>query len=214
MNLSKQVVAIIGGSFNPVHLGHVDLAKVILEKKLADLVAFMPCINHNFGKHLIGWHHRVNMLTYAISDNPNIYTFGFEKNNKLDGKTFNIIQKLKKSEYGAIYDFKYVIGMDCALDMNKWHRGTELMKAIPFIIFTRDGYESPENAWFHEQPHIFLDRLKTLDISSTKVKSLIQQYYCGTVEENIILEYLDEKVFRYIRMNNLYDVVEHRKVDS
>lgn len=200
---NKRTVALIGGSFNPPHKGHIQLGQSIFDLNMADTVAFMPCNDHAFGKKLIDGGRRIDMLRMALKGD-HMCTFSFEIENRTDGKTFNTVKKLFSSSYGGMYDFKYVIGLDCALEIEKWYKWNELINTVPFIVFPRNGYVAPKNAWFNKSPHLFLKDLHIQNTSSSEIRKLIQQFYCGNIDRERILEHVDERVFKYIITKNLY----------
>lgn len=75
--MKKTTIGILGGSFNPIHLGHIQLADKLLELKVVDIVAIMPCYKHNFNKSLISEDDRCVMIETTISHNKNICLFKY-----------------------------------------------------------------------------------------------------------------------------------------
>ena len=61
-------VGLFGGSFNPIHNGHLNIIKNILERDVVDEIWVIPCAEHAFNKDLIDAEHRVKMIGLAISD--------------------------------------------------------------------------------------------------------------------------------------------------
>lgn len=202
----KQIVAIIGGSFNPIHNGHVDLGLYILKHNLADKVFYMPCYNHAFGKNLLSGKVRIDMIDKSIEDYENMFSFPFEIENGYHCNTYNTINKLYEKYQDSPYIFKYVLGLDCALYIHNWNDWEDLTNLIPFIVFSRKGYTTDLNQWFNKEPHIFVfdEDSDIPDVSSSNIKNLIKYFYCGRVKENIILDNINPKVFEYIKNNNLY----------
>lgn len=211
--MKKTIIGILGGSFNPIHLGHIQLADKLLELKVVDIVAIMPCYKHNFNKSLISEDDRCVMIETTISHNKNICLFKYEIDYKTNGRAYDTISFLCKKQEGIEnvidhFDLKYIIGLDCALEIDKWYEWEKLINIIPFVVIPRDGYSLPDKeCWFQKEPHIFLKDLHINDTSSTKIRKLIQDFYCGYVEEDIILKHLDKKVFDYIVKKKLYSEV-------
>ncbi|MFW6219690.1 MAG: nicotinate-nicotinamide nucleotide adenylyltransferase [bacterium] len=202
----KQVIAIIGGSFNPIHNGHIELGKYILNYHLADRVLYMPCYDHAFGKKLLPGNIRIDMIIQAIGTYIDMFPFPFEINNGYHCNTYNTITKLYEQYQDSPYIFKFVLGLDCALYIQNWNDWEELINLIPFIVFSRKGYTTDHNQWFNKDPHfyVFEEDFDIPDISSSNIKNLIKYYYRDEVEESIILENIDRNVFEYIKQNELY----------
>jgi nicotinate-nucleotide adenylyltransferase len=135
--MKNKEIALFGGSFNPIHNDHIQMANSVLKKKIADEVWIIPSKNHPFAKQLAPAKHRINMINLAF-DNKNIKVDTTEIDSNEINYTICAIKKLKK-QYA--YKFYWMIGADILNEMNnRWYGLKELLKETEFIVFSRKGY--------------------------------------------------------------------------
>lgn len=161
----RMKVGLLGGTFDPPHLGHLALAQGVLETCELDEVWFMPSHRppHKNGSDITENHHRVEMVQRAIEGNPNfkISLIEFERN----GRSFTIDTiEILKANYPNI-DFYFIIGGDMIEDLPNWHRIDELSKMISFIGVNRPGY-NPDK----EQYEVSLIDVPQIDLSSSEIR--------------------------------------------
>lgn len=173
----KIKVAVIGGSFNPITMGHVRMAENILgHLTCIRQVWLMPAFRHPFEKHKDYETERIRMIRMA--ETAHIRYFGYEIDNMLSGETYQTFSRLiKDPDYRDIYDFYMVIGSDCLLDFDrKWKYAAELARLVTFIIIPRPGYD-PENykGLLSRPPHILLKAARTPDVSASMVRKKIRR---------------------------------------
>lgn len=183
-------VGVLGGSFNPVHYGHLYIAQKVLP--YVDEVWLMPCYHHPFGKENISFHHRYNMIKLALEElgNKRIKVSDFEKRKNKNSATIDTIKELEKTYHGC--KFYWIIGSDVVSELKKWKNYRELMKKAKFLIVKRIGYE-PE---FIPKNSVYLKEVKT-SISSSEIRDRIRR---GESVDG----FLPDKVISYIEKNNLY----------
>lgn len=201
-----KTIAILGGSFNPITLGHTQIATIV--SSFCDRVWIQPCYQHMHGKNLIDAKHRVKMCHLALDSLNNttitadlksrISVSEYEIKNKLTGSTYEIIQHLK--ENCPKFKFYMVIGQDNADSIEKWKNPEELISSTPFIVFPRKGYRTKDNpnAWYKKAPHCFLGGFAQMVVqcSSTEVREMIRVCYDSS--------FVAPEVLQYIRANKLY----------
>ena len=192
-------VAILGGSFDPPHLGHLTLARHAVKSFGFDCVFLMPCLNHRFNKPMQSPEHRVAMCKLAADGDPKIVVSEYEIKKKLTGESYYLLKSLLSEASASEYGFSMVIGMDNALCFDKWFRCEELKKMIPFVIIPRKGVEPPQgDQWFHKPPHTVAPPMDgDMEISSTRIRELIKG---GRSTDGM----LHPKVAEYIREHGLY----------
>ena len=185
-------IGLFGGSFNPVHYGHLEISKKAL--KYVDEVWIMPCCNHPFRKNNISFHHRYKMIEIALKELGNekikVSDFEYKKNKK--SETINTLKKLA-NEYPD-YDFIWILGSDVLSEIKKWKNYDELMRKAVFLIVERPGFDMkniPSNLKYIGNMNI-----KTA-ISSTKIREKIKN------SENVN-NLLPNGVINYIKKNELY----------
>jgi nicotinate-nucleotide adenylyltransferase len=207
----KTKVAILGGAFNPVTKGHIDLCKFVLDtSQVFDEVWLMPCYGHMYGKELVPAKHRLEMCKVAAKEDGRIKVFDYEIKNKLKGETYQTVKLLQEEIFAKDhYDFSWIIGQDNANTFNKWVNYELLEKLIRFVVVPRDGIKpDPKVKWYYREPHIYLtDEHNIGEVSSTRVRELLTLHYntadFGDARRDL-KHYLADSVFDYIDKHNLY----------
>ena len=198
----KTKIAILGGSFNPIHIAHIQLAQFVLNASGEfDEVWLMPNFASLTGKELISAEHRLEMCRMAVKVDNRIKVFDYEIRNKLQGETYYFFKKLKEeTELNEKYQFAMIIGLDNANSFDKWINYEELERMSRFIVVPRPGVtRNPDVDWYLQKPHIFLNKESSImDVSSTLVRiALINN-------SSDVMKYLDKDVHKYIIENKLY----------
>lgn len=198
----KTKVAILGGAFDPITLGHIQSAQFVLNTSGEfDEVWLMPAYNHMYGKKMADANHRLKMCEYAAQVDGRIKVFNYEIKNELAGETFNFFKRLKTDkELNEIFNFSMIIGEDNANTFDKWVNYKELERMVRFVVIPRKGVQLDPNVnWFLKPPHIYLNaETDIMKISSTEVRENLKSKWPGVVEG------LDPKVLKYIIDNKLY----------
>jgi len=197
----KTRVAILGGAFNPIHDGHIQLAQFVLNVSgEIDEVWLMPAYNHMYNKNMESAEHRLAMCEIAAKKDARIKVFDYEIRNQLKGETYYFCKRLKEEkELTEKYQFAMIIGLDNANTFDKWVNYQELERLTQFIVVPRAGVtRNPDVDWYLQRPHIFLNRETNIqDISSTEIRNEIKN---GTG----IPKSLDNDVYDYIKQHKLY----------
>lgn len=199
----KLKVALLGGAFDPPTLGHIAVAKFVLDSSREfDEVWLAPCHSHMFNKKMSSAEDRLMMLGHAIGDDGRIRVFDYEIIHKLGGETYHFLRSLMDSEMVQTHEFSYIIGMDNAVNFDKWVNFEELERLVRFVIVPRVGEEPKSSVdWFLKPPHIFLRSDKPLpDTASSRVRKAISTGV-GTA---FLGDDLDPRVLDYIERKRLY----------
>jgi nicotinate-nucleotide adenylyltransferase len=195
-----KTIGIYGGSFNPIHIGHRQVAECVIDSKLVDEVWFMPCYKHNGNKQLEHAEIRLEMCKLAVYDHPQMFVCDYEIVNKTDGKMFNTMTGLMKEYNTKYYDFRLIIGGDCLSHLGEWYRWQDLTKLVNFIVVSRNHeYISPV-----EEPHTYINADNISNVSSTEIRSDLRygSNYLGM--SDWFKRNLHPKVVDYILKHNLY----------
>lgn len=189
----KLRVGLLGGTFDPPHLGHLTIAQGVLETCKLDEIWFMPSHRppHKNGSAITDNHQRVKMTQLAIDGNPyfKLSLIEFERNDR--SYTIDTIEILKENYPGT--DFYFIIGGDMIEDLPNWHRIDELSNMIKFIGVNRPGYY-PDN----EQYHVSLVDVPQIDVSSSELRSRLRDRKSGRY-------LLPESVRTFIAEEGLYE---------
>lgn len=134
-------VGILGGTFNPIHIGHLVLAEEARQKLRLDKVFFIP-VNipaHKEAKDLLASGERFKMVKLAIKDNPNFEALDIEIKRKGKSYTIDTLKGLKE-KYPQVDKFFFIVGSDALSYLNNWKDIDEVMKLAKFVVASRPNY--------------------------------------------------------------------------
>ena len=183
-------IALLGGSFNPIHNGHLEIIKELLNKQLVERVWIIPCGNHAFNKKLADKEKRMKMINLAIGRNPLVKVNHVELNSRNKSYTSKTMKQLKKK---FLDDFYFVIGADNLKDLNKWNDFKYLKENVEFILVKRAKFKILDNLKIKIKGILELNN----EISSSLIRENIQ-------EGNLIKGLVPEKVEQFIFQEGLY----------
>jgi nicotinate-nucleotide adenylyltransferase len=185
-------IGILGGTFNPVHIGHLILAVEALEKLALDKIIFIPSYlpPHKDDVGIALAKSRLRMLKLAIKGNKNLSVSDIEIRRKGRSYTIDTINALKaKHPKDELY---FIIGSDLLKYLDSWKDLDRIMKKVNFIVATRPGYPLEDIP-----KRIHRVDIRAVDISGFSVRQCIK--------EGKSFRYLvPENVFNYINKNKLY----------
>jgi nicotinate-nucleotide adenylyltransferase len=195
-------IGLFGGTFNPVHFGHLNLAIELKEKGELNEIWVIPAFYSPLrrGEELVEPHHRLRMAELAFLDIPNFRVLDIEIQRKEASYTIETIHELiwlypeKK--------FYLLLGEDALLQFAAWRSADEIIQLVPLLIGSRLLFESDlrELSFPHEwKEAIERGRIQTEDfgISATRIRERLKKgLYCGHL--------LPAKVLDYILENQLY----------
>lgn len=187
----RQQVGIMGGTFNPPHLGHLIMAEQVGTQLGLDKVLFMPDATppHVDTKKTLPAKHRVEMVKRAIADNSLFELSMAEIERGGVSYTYDTIVALKKQYPNT--DFYFIIGGDMVDYLPTWHRIDDLVQLVQFVGIQRTGYSRQT-----PYPVLWVDA-PLVDISSTQIRNKVQQ--------GCSIRYLvPTKVADYIEEEGLY----------
>lgn len=158
-------IGLLGGMFNPPHLGHLLIAQQVLDFTVCDAVWFVPSYKHTFLKEAVAPEHRLAMTQRLVSESkqPLFSVCTLELDHTLDGNTINLLPLLPKE-----HSYSFIIGSDQLPSFHLWGSWNELLKQIPFLVFPRYGY--PNEPLYEGMTMINDGSLIVSNISSTKVR--------------------------------------------
>ncbi|CAH2214174.1 nicotinate-nucleotide adenylyltransferase [Tepidibacter aestuarii] len=200
-NLKK--IGIMGGTFNPIHYGHLATAEAVRNRYDLDKIIFMPSGNppHKSKKEIIDKKHRYNMTMIATMSNIYFETSDIEI--KRDGMTYTVdtLEQLKENYKNS--QIFFITGADALCDIDSWKYLDKNFELATFVGATRPGIECDEVNQKIDQlkqkynANILNIYVPSLDISSTDLRERIKK-----IES--IKYLLPENVEKYIYKNNLY----------
>ena len=163
-------IGILGGTFDPVHKGHIYLAKKSCAKLRLDNIIFIPSYlpPHKKGAKVTSARHRFNMLKLAIQGNKKFRISDIEIKRKGRSYSVETLRRLRK-KYGQKAELFFITGSDSLKELDKWKNLDEILKLCKFVIAKRPGFrvkKAPES--------FVLLRINAKDISATDIRKRIK----------------------------------------
>jgi len=191
MNYDEKI-AVMGGSFDPVHIGHVQLAINAKNSLNLDKVIFLPCQQspHKSIKPSADSNQRIEMLILATSDYDWIEISEWET--KLPPPSYSVDSAKHFQKQYPKSELFWIIGNDQWKKIDTWKKIDELGKILTFIVFPRDGEEPKLNPDFKSH---FINC--NFNASSTEVRQNIETNKWTSLP-------IDPNVLKYINENSLY----------
>lgn len=182
----KKTVGFFGGSFDPIHFGHIHLAIEMLEKEGLDEILFCPAFSSPFKEAAIlgaSALHRFEMLKIVIDDIPGFSVTSIEVDRKRPSYTVETLEMLKENQV----QYRLILSEESAKRFFEWKDPNEILRLAPPLIGARGK-------------KVILDPLlqnaivqtPLFDISSTQVRQrLKKRLYCGHLVPAKALDYID-----------------------
>ena len=203
-------IALYGGTFDPVHLGHVEVARKVLELFEIEKVVFIPAqiAPHKVGRLVTEPIHRYAMLALATQDDPRLVISTFELDAPDRRYTVDTVAEFQR-QLGDDTELFFIMGADSWSEITTWRDWERLLKMTNHIVVTRPGYEvQPARSG----ERIFFTDAVMNDISATNIRRLASE---GRADDNAELEKLVPKaVAEYIRKYRIYRNSNEAKLNS
>lgn len=202
MSEMKKRVGIMGGTFNPIHLGHLIIAEAAYEAYNLDEVLFVPSgVSYMKDQsEILDAKKRVHMTGLAIEDNPHFALSTIEIDREGNSYSYETLEELKKQNPDVEYYF--ILGADSLLYLEKWKNPDRLMATCTLLTAVRDDCdeEKIQDAIKYLQDKydakIVLLPTPRLDISSTMIRKRVQ----------------DGKSIRYMVPDSVIDFIQKHDI--
>ena len=196
-------VGIMGGTFDPIHNGHLVTAEAVRDSLSLDEVLFIPSARppHKIDREITSPEHRLAMTILATCFHPQFRVSTIEILRNGPSYAVDTVDELKR-EYPSDTEFYFILGADAALELSTWHNAQELIEKCYFIAATREGTEIDIKAVeseFNTNAKGRIQRVETpkIEISSTDIREKIKS--------NRSIRYLvPDSVEAYIKKERLY----------
>ncbi len=170
-------VGIFGGSFDPIHEGHVNLAKYVLDHTDLDEVWLMVSPRNPLKDHgpIATDRQRLEMARLAVEGIPGIRVSDFEFNLPIPSYTYNTLTELKKAYPDT--DFRLIIGGDNWADFDRWRNPEEILTDFGVIVYPRPGetLQPPTEKGKQKRENVtILQSAPKMPISSTQIRQMIK----------------------------------------
>jgi nicotinate-nucleotide adenylyltransferase len=190
-------IGILGGTFNPIHLGHLLIAQDALEQARLDCVKFIPTATppHKRLAGDVSGRQRLQMVGLAIRGNDRFEVDDIEV--RRGGKSYSIetLLELKRRMPGAVFHF--IIGADSLAELATWREIDRLAKLCRFIVAERPGFEAPRPDPLPGGARATFVTGHVCDVASRDIRA--------RRAKGLSIRYLvPDGVFRYIARHKLY----------
>ncbi len=225
MNKIKKKIGLFGGTFNPIHFGHLRAAIETHSIFGLDSVLMIPSARppHKQTMQKDSAQHRLTMVHLAIQETPQLALSDVEYQRQGPSYTVETIVELH-TIYGSTAALHLIIGLDAFREFDTWYRFRDLFEMVPIIVLLRPGqgahtlsqaadivseylnislsnryrYDSVDNCFRHERLQtVYLLEVTRLDISSSRIREMIN---AGKPARFL----LPERVAAYIEKQRLY----------
>jgi nicotinate-nucleotide adenylyltransferase len=133
-------VGIFGGTFDPVHIGHLNVAEQCREQGALEQVWFVPAPQppHKLDRVITPFGQRVEMLALAIAGHPAFRIDDLEKDRPGPSYTFETLEELHRRH--PEHDFQLLVGSDCLPDLPKWRQPGRILELAKLLVVARPGW--------------------------------------------------------------------------
>ncbi|MEG1914335.1 MAG: nicotinate-nucleotide adenylyltransferase [Acidaminococcaceae bacterium] len=202
--MNRKKLGIMGGTFDPIHNGHLETAEFVYQQLELDKIIFIPAYiaPHKVGIEVASAPDRFAMTVLATRECPHFTVSEMELVRQGISYTYDTVVALLE-EYGKDYDLYLIIGADSVTGLDTWHRIEELLRLCKFVAATRPGFAPTVDKvieYFGELGRTQITWLNTpeMDISSTDIRQRIraQQAITGLVPPAVEQYILTKDLYR------------------
>lgn len=206
---SVRRIALYGGTFDPVHLGHLEVARSVLELFEIEKVIFIPAqiAPHKVGRPVTEPIHRYAMLALATQDDPRLRISTFELDAPNRRYTVDTVAEFQRV-LGDDTELFFIMGADSWSEITTWRDWERLLKMTNHIVVTRPGYHVPPAPEGLAERIYFTDAVQK-DVSATNIRRLASEELYDELEQLV-----PRSVASYIKKYGIYRDTNEAKLNS
>lgn len=196
--LEKKRVGIFGGTFDPIHMGHLIVAETIMDEFSLEKVVFIPAAvpPHKLDRQVSAARHRYMMTMLATCSNPRFQVSDMEMHRQGPSYSRDTLGQLTE-EHGSDTDFYFIVGADSVENLHTWNRIDELLSLCHFIGASRPGC-MPDMERIGKRFGNLADRIHCLEtpeleISSTEIRHRVRQ---GKTIRYIVPDAVEQYIYK------------------
>lgn len=190
-------IGIMGGTFDPIHFGHLLMAEQAREAMKLDQVWFIPtgAPPHKQGKEITAAEDRLKMVQVAIRDHPQFRCLDIEIQRQGPSYTLHTVQQL--THIYPKFHFYLIMGADMVKNLPQWYKIEEILQLVGVIGLHRPGYIATDIPDFIENHVYWVEKMIETNLSSTFIKEQIQS-------DKSVRYMIPDSVYQYIKEQSLY----------
>ena len=203
MSNSREKIGILGGTFDPVHLGHLIIAEEVRSNVGLDKILFVPAgvpwMRENEG--VSAGKHRLNMVDLAVKSNPHFQSSSIEIDRQGVTYTADTLETLREDLDHEV-ELSFIMGMDVLEKFHLWKSPETVVELCSLVIVNRPGNQAVDvNEVVKKYPEagakLRIINVPRMEISSSEIRGRVRQ-------EKSLKSLVSEEVIEYIDQNNLY----------
>ncbi len=214
-SVSKKKICIFGGTFDPIHIGHIGMAKKAADIYGFDHVYVMPTGNSYLKSNVTDTVHRCEMVQLALDEYNTLYNKDLFEISYFEAKSIEPSYTYKTLQYyeNTFHDSEiyYLIGEDSLRYIDNWKESAEIFRIANIIVARRINNNKQDQRDIMEVVHFLTDKYSARidvfdydnDISSTYIRNAISDR-----KYELINKYVPSSVIEYIKVNKLYKTGE------
>jgi len=184
------------GTFDPIHLGHINIANFLIDNALVEKVWFVvtPENPEKSSNSLTNFMHRYEMVKIQVKDNNNLLASDIELNLKKPNYTIDSLRYISKTYPDN--SFSLIIGEDNFVNFKKWKGYKEIMNYYKIYVYPRKTRLKTDMKLVMSN-NVEMIKAPLIDLTSTNIRNNINQ-------KDFSKEYISDSIYKYITTNNLY----------
>lgn len=164
-------LGILGGTFDPPHLGHLGVVDAALASGLLERVLLVPCLAHALGKTPAPFEHRLAMCRLLVAGEPRAEVSDAERELATPGRTLELLRLLGGRRPGV--ELRLLAGADIYLERHLWHRYDEVVRLAPPLYVARRGVPPIPEPTLPPPPRVSSEQLRALLAAGRRPEELV-----------------------------------------
>lgn len=206
--ICMEKIGVFGGTFNPVHNGHLEVIRAAKNQLKLDQVLLIPTFQppHKQARHLVPPEDRLAMCRLAVKDMPYVRVSDLEICREGKSYTYETLETLK-SQYPQAR-FHFLMGSDMFFTVQDWRHSERIAQYAVIVCMAREKGELPRLQEHAKRLALlgfesFVLEVSPFPVSSTKIRTNIKKF-------NNLLHYVPKSVLEYIYVRGLYELPRGR----
>jgi len=167
-------IALFGGTFDPVHIGHIRVAETVLAQMPVEQVWFIPAgVPPQKDESMFSFSQRIAFLREIVKDNPHFYVY--ERDVRENDKSYTVLLLQELQEQHPDHHFYFIIGSDNVVKLQTWREYKTLLQMIEFIVVSR---ETDDRSLWSELDYFpllkFVD-MPVCNVSSSEIRDRVRE---------------------------------------